>query len=226
MGTIVATVRVLMLSALGVLVAVPASADRITVGALIYVGDPLRLTLQSDSFTFQGGASVFGGVLWPWLQCSVPECVGGTTVNLGATWSGSDLPGTATLDGRTFTSVGSLTSTSSLYGVWAGSLTIPSDFESGVLTAPFEFMGMFSYSTSPSDFGRLDLFGSGTATATFRPYPCCSDIFPGALALESIRYDFTATDVAPTPEPGSVILLGSGLAGILAARTRRKRRSS
>jgi hypothetical protein len=227
-GTIIATVRVLLLSTFAFLVSVPASADRITVGALIYVqgAGPLTVSLQSESFTFDGRASHLGGVFLPWLQCSVPECVGGTTVDLFSHWSGGDLSGNASLGDHVFTNVGSLAGTSSLFATWTGSLSIPAGFEGGVLTAPFEFTGMFSYFTSPGDFGQLDLFGSGTATATFRPYPCCSDLFPGALALESIRYDFSATDVAPTPEPASVILLGSGLVGILAARARRQRLSS
>lgn len=221
----IATVRVLLLAALALLVSVPASADRITIGTLIYVqgGSPLTVTLRSDSFTFDGRASHLGGVFMPWLQCSVPECGAGSTVDLFSHWSGGDLPGTATLGDRAFTNVGSQASTSSLFATWTGSLPIPAGFESGVLAAPFEFFGVFSFQPEPGGFGRLDLVGNGMATATFRPY---SPEFPGALFLESIRYDFNAADVAPTPEPTSVLLLGSGLTGILAARARRRRRSS
>lgn len=217
----IATVRVLLFSALLLLISVPASADRITAGTLIFVegGGALRVQLRSDSFTFDGSASRFSGIFTPWMQCLVPECFAGTIVDLFALWSGGDLPGTATVGDRTFTSVGSLSTSSSLFATWTGTLPIPSGFESGVLTAPFDFSGTFFFENLPGDFGRLDLAGAGTATATFRPY---SDAFPGALSVQSIRYEFAAIDVAPTPEPASVFLLGTGLAAILAARAHRK----
>ena len=54
------------------------------------------INLGSDEFTFSGAGSLAGGIFSPWNQCSVPECVGGTAVDLTSYWSGSDLPGTAT----------------------------------------------------------------------------------------------------------------------------------
>lgn len=44
---------------------------------------------------------------------------------------------------------------------------------------------------------------------------------PGAFRLDSIRYEFDAA--APVPEPTSMLLIGSGLAGLAALRKRRNR---
>jgi PEP-CTERM motif len=58
------------------------------------------------------------------------------------------------------------------------------------------------------------LFGHGTATWQWVANP-----FGGADVLSGARYEFS--DVAPTPEPGTLLLLGAGLAGIAAKRRRR-----
>ena len=118
---------------------------------------------------------------------------------------------------KRYLNVGSLAAPSSLLISLTGTLAIPADFVSGIVTAPFVFSGQFFYER----FGTgavFDLFGSGVATAAFRPMTA----FPGALALDSLTYEFGA-DVSPTPEPASMVLLGSGFAALLAARRLRRR---
>src|SRR5688572_27994506 len=134
-----ATRGVLFAAALTLLMPSPGSADRIAAGAVTYVagGGPITVHLASDAFTFDGRASHFSGVFMPWLQCSVPECVPGGTVDLLAFWSGMDLPWTATLDGESYRNVGSLAGPTSLWISLTGTLAIPADFVSGILTAPF-----------------------------------------------------------------------------------------
>ena len=213
--------RVGSIAALCLLIAAPAHADRITAGVLLYPGiaKPIDIELQSDTLVLDGFASPFSGIFNPRFQCTVPTCLPGTNVNLLTHFSGGDLSGTATVDGRTFNTIGSLSSLASMSATWTGSLAIPQGYQGGPLTAPFTFTGVFSYEVDPTAAWRnLTLFGSGTATATFRPYGVPE--FAPALFLESIRYDFEA---AATPEPGSMILVGSALAGLLAARARRKR---
>ena len=177
------------------------------------------INLGSDEFTFWGAGSLAGGIFSPWNQCSVPECVGGTAVDLTSYWSGSDLPGTATYRGETFTAVGSANANSSLEAQWTGTAIIPADFAGGVVTAPFSFSGNFYYESNPNlPPSPLQLFGGGTATLTFSP----SEFFPGAFHLDAASYAFSAEAPAATPEPASVLLLGTGLTALAANRRRRR----
>jgi hypothetical protein len=209
------------MSALALCLSAPASADpvRITAGALTWgdaLGSAPRITLAGDGFTFDGRGGT--GFFAPFEQCVVPECSAGTTVDLHAIWVGADLPGTATFEGVTFPNVGSLASEASLQATWSGSLGLPFDFEGGSLTAPFQFTGLFFYPLpSIGLVQHLDLYGEGQATLTFAP----SRVVPGAFALSEARYEFSGD---PVPEPTSMLLIGTGLAGLAALRRRQSRK--
>jgi hypothetical protein len=90
---------------------------------------------------------------------------------------------------------------------------MPASFTGGTLTAPFSFTGLFALTANPTLIG---LTGSGTATLTFEP----SSLFPGTFFLQAARYNFAAAETAPTPEPASMLLFVTGLAGSAAARRR------
>ena len=177
----------------------------------------VAISLGSDDFIFTGTGSIAGGIFTPWNQCSVPECVPGSLVDLTSYWSGLDLPGTATYQGQTFTAVGSANATSSLEAQWTGTAMIPADFAGGDVTAPFTFSGTFYYGSDPNlPASPLHLSGSGTATLSYSPFAP----FPGAFHLDAASYAFGAETPAPTPEPASMLLLGTGLVALAARRHR------
>ena len=215
----IAVRRILVVFALTLAVVVPARAETLllTSGAFNWIGGPASVTMSGGSFSFVGTAATpSGGVFSPWLQCLVPECTAGTSVDLFTRFVGADLTGTAMYNGVTYSPVGSVVADASLDARWSGSLQIPLTFTGGVLTAPFTFAGEFHYNDTPTTGGILDLLGGGTATLSFTP----SIPFPGAFNLTSVRYEFDSA--APVPEPTSMLLIGSGLAGLAALRRRSK----
>ena len=165
-------------------------------------------------FLFEGTAAGGGGVFGP-ANCAFSACGPGTTVDLDARWVGSDVRGTVTFAGETFTGVGSPLGNTSLSVNWTGDLTIPAGFTGGVLTAPFGFTGAFSY-FGPTSTTVTDLLGSGLASLTFAPNAAS----PGTFVVSAATYTFE--DTAPVPEPMSLLLVGSGLAGIAGLRRRRR----
>jgi PEP-CTERM motif-containing protein len=145
---------------------------------------------------------------------------GCTSAGLGWTSSGTDISGTVTVNGMNFSAdvINQLSLNFSGF-----TFTIPPELLSANafrITAPFTFTGMFS---SPSLSEALDLTGQGTVTVFLSRRTV--GMFPGIYLDEAI-YQFGPTvegiTVEAVPEPATMVLLLSGLAGT-ALRVRKRR---
>jgi PEP-CTERM motif len=166
-------------------------------------------------FTFNGSALGGGGILGPPLSCIGIGCSPGTTVSLLALWSGNDLPGQATLDGVFYPNVGDLRAGSAQALIdFSGELVAPPFGQSStaILTTPVSFSGLFFDGV---DANQL-VAPRAIATLTLQQTDCCG--FGPAWRYTGVRYD-----IAPVPEPGTLLLFGSAVAGLGLAWRRRSR---
>jgi hypothetical protein len=170
---------------------------------------PLALS-GNRGFTYLSHVDDIGGFFQLTDQCNGDplHCTPGATLGLAAVFSGNDVTGTATLDGGTFESVGSLGSPSSLDAHFDGSIVLPPLGASASVTAPFLFSGTFFHpiGTSPVVVAEI-LRGHGMATLSLTP----NRAFAGSWHLDRAVYQFAHDPAAATPEPGVLLLTGVGL---------------
>jgi hypothetical protein len=194
-----------------------AQADPVTLtgGFMSGVGLGLRFDFQGNGFRAFG--SFEPGVIGPQFTCT--PCVEGESIRLDSSFGGTLGFGTATVGGTTFTDIefGGLMDFAAPQVIAPG---IRGDF---TVTENFTFtarlQGAVSGSSDPALFTQL-LTGRGLVTASFRQ---SGDplIDPPMFDFASVRYDFTAEDPAPVPEPGTLLLVASGLGAALRYRKRR-----
>ena len=204
------------------------AADPINITAGFLDMNPIfgPLVLSGDrGFTFSSGVDVVGGIFRPWGDCNLDplHCRPGDTLNLGASWSGNDAGGTATLEGIAYSQVGSLSSFSSITVQFSGMAVLPA-LQTGTvtITAPFLFSGSFFHPVDNTALGfptvTESLVGSGSATLALTR----NRGFPGSWHVDHARYEFASVDA--TPEPGPLLLMGAGLLGVAAMFRRGMRR--
>jgi PEP-CTERM motif len=191
--------------------AAAAEADPIPVrgqleGDRSFVTVELRSSQRGFSLNARGAAD---DGLWAPGFCD-GTCLPGQELSLDARFSGSDFGGTASVDGHRY-NVGLNTINQAAVDVdFAGAWTAPrfTGATHATVVSPFTFEGRFDFPSTVDQPPSLDLFGNGNARLRL-----AWSTQNSGWALESARYQFTGPP-NPVPEPGTVVLLASGLAAL------------
>jgi hypothetical protein len=212
---------------LSALIALPASAARademrvVTSGFVASFGPsiPGRFLFVGDDFLVEGGLS--GG------NTSIGNIFPvGTPFTIPARWSGADVrdtTGIASVDGTAYSGLfltGDIaldTNPLILPNSAAQTLAVQAFFtfaNNAFITAGAQSWGAFPGQTPLFSFGLL---GGGIATGIFQRVPGFTDRYEH---LSTIWQFNSANQVSPVPEPGTMVLLGTALAGVIAARRR------
>lgn len=204
-----------------------AKADPIRINS----GSTAQLILTSGSFnlTDANGSIYVGSIIGNTrIPAYLPGSIFNPTINLFQTFGQQDFRGIYN-NGTWYPAVyfpfnSSLTFTSSDFQLpnlngSTFSTTIPFTMQ-GVLVPVGECVGDFSICNVK--LGNNAINGSGTVTYTFDS----SGVFPeqkDKWQLTRANYSFTTPTPEPTPEPTTLLLFGTGLAGVIGyARRRRK----
>ena len=208
-----------------------ASATEARADAVVVITGGYAEKRQPSGGGYQTGVSLVGANFSldatgrvPGAPCSW-QCPSGTTFSFSDGFS-NDMAGleTGTLvyNGVTYGTFGVANTIS--FGL-SGTLTIPDVGATppGILnlSTPFRMEGGFSVGP-PGALVEARLAGQGVATFVYSLMGPPGPRPPGQLPLyelRSVRYDFTE----PVPEPATVLLLTSGLAGVCGVMRRRRK---
>ena len=192
-----------------------ASADpiAITAGTLVASDLVARLDARANDFRMIAVGEFTGGIFTPWSQC-LTGCAPGSPIDLFGRWSGSDFEGSVTINGGTFPLGISTSENYSTEVFFMGSVLAPA-FDgrtTAEVSAPFSFSARLF---PPQGDGQTrDLVGRGTATLELtRTLESAGWVFNQAV--------YTFEPFTPVPEPGTMTLIGLGLAGMICRQRRR-----